>query len=105
MPRTPAVSTTWALGERLGDTTSTTSADDDDSRVELADPGQRLLQPAASVISRSSNTVEEQHQQEHAAERSDLRVGGVEEVRVARRVVDGALVERELIASTGLSPR
>ena len=39
--------------------------------------------------------VEEQHEQEHAAERGDLRVGLVEQVRVAGGVVLGAPFQRQ----------
>ena len=63
-------------GEVLGDDEQQGDAGDDDGQlVELAGLGQRLLQPGQpGDLALFEDEAQEQHQQEHAAERGDLRV-------------------------------
>ena len=59
-----------------------------DELVELADPGQRPLEPGQpGDLALLEDEVEEQHQQEHAAERGDGRVGLVQQVAVGAGLV------------------
>jgi hypothetical protein len=64
--------------------------------VELPDARQRALQPAQpGDLPALEEPVQEEHEQEHAAERGDLRVGLVEQVGVRRRIVGRALLQRQ----------
>ena len=104
MPRTPATRTVpGVLGEQLGGDDERDQRHDDRELVELADRGQRALEPGQPAdLAVLEDEVEEQHEQEHAAEGRDARVRLVQQVGVGARLLDRAASSASRTASTGL---